>query len=468
MVFSSLIFLFVFLPALLLSYYITPRRYRNFILFAASLFFYAWGEPVYIILMLFSTAANYTLGLLLDARRVKDRMARPVLWAAVLINVGLLCLFKYSAFLLQTVNFLLGTSLVDPGLKLPIGISFYTFQALSYIVDVYRGEVPAQRSFIAFGTYIALFPQLIAGPIVRYRTVAGQLVGRAEGLESFGEGIRRFVAGLGKKVLLANNLGLLWQQVQQTPPSEVTVLAAWLGIIAFALQLYFDFSGYSDMAIGLGKMFGFTFPENFLYPYISRSITEFWRRWHISLGSWFRDYVYIPLGGNRRGKPALYRNLLAVWLLTGLWHGAGWNFVLWGLYYGLILALEKAFLLKWLRRTPRFTCHAYVLLLVLLGWVLFAFDSLPAGRQYLQTLFGLGGAGVYNREALYYLYTHALLIAIALFAATPFINKVKQKLFASSAALYYAAATLSCLAVLLLSTAYLVDTTYNPFLYFRF
>ena len=275
MVFSSLIFLFVFLPAVLLSYYITPRRYRNVILFAASLFFYAWGEPVYILLMLFSTAANYTLGLLLAGCRVKGRKARPVLWAAVLINVGLLCFFKYSAFLLQTVNFLLGTSLADPGLKLPIGISFYTFQALSYIVDVYRGEVPAQRSFIAFGTYIALFPQLIAGPIVRYRTIAGQLVGRREGLESFGEGVRRFVAGLGKKVLLANNLGLLWQQVQQTPPSEVTVLAAWLGIIAFALQLYFDFSGYSDMAIGLGKMFGFTFPENFHYPYISRSITEF-------------------------------------------------------------------------------------------------------------------------------------------------------------------------------------------------
>lgn len=468
MVFSSLFFLFVFLPAVLLLYYITPRRYRNFVLFISSLFFYAWGEPVYILLMLFSTAANYTLGLLLGRCREKNSNARPVLIVSIFINIGLLCFFKYFDFLLQTVNSLLGTSLASPDLALPLGISFYTFQAISYIIDVYRGAVPAQRNFIVFGTYIALFPQLIAGPIVRYHTVAEQLVGRVEGLEIFCEGVRRFVVGLGKKVLLANNIGLLWQQIQQTPPSEVTILTAWLGITAFALQIHFDFSGYSDMAIGLGKMFGFTFPENFNYPYISRSITEFWRRWHISLGSWFREYVYIPLGGNRLGKPALYRNLFLVWFLTGLWHGAGWNFVLWGLYYGFILALEKAFLLKWLSRAPRFICHAYAVLMVLLGWVLFAFDNLPAGWKYFQALFGLSGAGFFDREAIYFLYTHAILIIIALFASTPFINKIKQKLFESSAALYYAAATLSCLLVLFLSTAYLVDTTYNPFLYFRF
>ncbi len=468
MVFSSLFFLFVFLPAVLLLYYITPRRYRNFVLFISSLFFYAWGEPVYILLMLFSTAANYTLGLLLGRCREKNSNARPVLIVSIFINIGLLCFFKYFDFLLQTINSLLGTSLASPDLALPLGISFYTFQAISYIIDVYRGAVPAQRNFIVFGTYIALFPQLIAGPIVRYHMVAEQLVGRVEGLEVFGEGVRRFVVGLGKKVLLANNIGLLWQQIQQLPPSEVTILTAWLGITAFALQIYFDFSGYSDMAIGLGKMFGFTFPENFNYPYISRSITEFWRRWHISLGSWFREYVYIPLGGNRLGKPALYRNLFLVWFLTGLWHGAAWNFVLWGLYYGFILALEKAFLLKWLSRAPRFICHAYAVLMVLLGWVLFAFDNLPTGWQYFQALFGLSGAGFFDREAIYFLYTHAILIIIALFASTPFINKIKQKLFESSAALYYAAATLSCLLVLFLSTVYLVDTTYNPFLYFRF
>lgn len=468
MVFSSLFFLFVFLPAVLLLYYITPRRYRNFVLFISSLFFYAWGEPVYILLMLFSTAANYTLGLLLGRCREKNSNARPVLIVSIFINIGLLCFFKYFDFLLQTVNSLLGTSLASPDLALPLGISFYTFQAISYIIDVYRGAVPAQRKFIVFGTYIALFPQLIAGPIVRYHMVAEQLVGRVEGLEVFGEGVRRFVVGLGKKVLLANNIGLLWQQIQQLPPSEVTILTAWLGITAFALQIYFDFSGYSDMAIGLGKMFGFTFPENFNYPYISRSITEFWRRWHISLGSWFREYVYIPLGGNRLGKPALYRNLFLVWFLTGLWHGAAWNFVLWGLYYGFILALEKAFLLKWLSRAPRFICHAYAVLMVLLGWVLFAFDNLPTGWQYFQALFGLSGAGLLDRESIYFLYTHAILITIALFASTPFINKIMQKLFESSAALYYAAATFSCLLVLFLSTAYLVDTTYNPFLYFRF
>lgn len=468
MVFSSLFFLFVFLPAVLLLYYITPRQYRNFVLFISSLFFYAWGEPVYILLMLFSTAANYTLGLLLGRCREKNSNARPVLIVSIFINIGLLCFFKYFDFLLQTINSLLGTSLASPDLALPLGISFYTFQAISYIIDVYRGAVPAQRKFIVFGTYIALFPQLIAGPIVRYHMVAEQLVGRVEGLEIFGEGVRRFVVGLGKKVLLANNIGLLWQQIQQLPPSEVTILTAWLGITAFALQIYFDFSGYSDMAIGLGKMFGFTFPENFNYPYISRSITEFWRRWHISLGSWFREYVYIPLGGNRLGKPALYRNLFLVWFLTGLWHGADWNFVLWGLYYGFILALEKAFLLKWLSRAPRFICHAYAVLMVLLGWVLFAFDNLPTGWQYFQALFGLSGAGLLDRESIYFLYTHAILIIIALFVSTPFINKIKQKLFESSAALYYAAATFSCLLVLFLSTAYLVDTTYNPFLYFRF
>ena len=468
MVFSSLFFLFVFLPAVLLLYYITPRQYRNFVLFISSLFFYAWGEPVYILLMLFSTAANYTLGLLLGRCREKNSNARPVLIVSIFINIGLLCFFKYFDFLLQTINSLLGTSLASPDLALPLGISFYTFQAISYIIDVYRGAVPAQRNFIVFGTYIALFPQLIAGPIVRYHTVAEQLVGRVEGLEIFCEGVRRFVVGLGKKVLLANNIGLLWQQIQQTPPSEVSIITAWLGIIAFALQIYFDFSGYSDMAIGLGKMFGFTFPENFNYPYISRSITEFWRRWHISLGSWFREYVYIPLGGNRLGKPALYRNLFLVWFLTGLWHGADWNFVLWGLYYGFILALEKAFLLKWLSRAPRFICHAYAVLMVLLGWVLFAFDNLPTGWQYFQALFGLSGAGLLDRESIYFLYTHAILIIIALFVSTPFINKIKQKLFESSAALYYAAATFSCLLVLFLSTAYLVDTTYNPFLYFRF
>jgi alginate O-acetyltransferase complex protein AlgI len=468
MVFSSLFFLFVFLPLVLLVYYTAPRRYRNFILFIASLIFYAWGEPIYILLMFLSIIINYTLGLLITRYRENKKIARPALFSSILINAGLLCFFKYYDFLLQAINSFLGTSLAGTGLPLPIGISFYTFQAMSYIFDVYRGEAAAQRNFIAFGTYISLFPQLIAGPIVRYQTVSEQLVQRMEGFDSFGAGVRRFVVGLGKKVLLANNIGLLWSQIQQVPPSELTICTAWLGIIAFALQIYFDFSGYSDMAIGLGKMFGFTFPENFHYPYISQSITEFWRRWHISLGTWFREYVYIPLGGNRSGRPALYRNLAIVWFLTGLWHGASWNFVFWGLYYGLILALEKAFLLKWLHQAPRFIRHAYAVLLILLGWVLFAFDHLPSGLQYLQALFGLSGRGFFDRQAIYYFYTHAMLIAMALLASTPGIKNAQQKLLERSTALYYTAATLFCLLVLILSTAYLVDTTYNPFLYFRF
>ncbi len=468
MVFSSLFFLFVFLPLILTVYYLVPVRCRNFILFISSLIFYAWGEPVYILIMLFSAIVNYTHGILLSRYEKKHNMARPALFSSIFINAGLLCFFKYSDFLLQILNSILWTSLAGPGLPLPIGISFYTFQALSYIIDVYRRDTPAQQNFIAFGTYISLFPQLIAGPIVRYQTVSEQLVQRMEGLDDFGEGVRRFVAGLGKKVLLANNMGLLWAEIQRAPASELPVLTAWLGIIAFALQIYFDFSGYSDMAIGLGKMFGFTFPENFHYPYISQSMTEFWRRWHISLGTWFRQYVYIPLGGNRSGQPALYRNLFIVWFLTGLWHGAAWNFVLWGLYCGFIIALEKAFLLKRLRLAPRFLRHAYAVFLILLGWILFAFDSIPSGIHYLQAMFGQSGGGFFDQQAIYYCYTHAMLILIALLAATPLIHNVKLKLLEKSTALYYTTAAASCLLVLLLSTAYLVDTTYNPFLYFRF
>ncbi|MCG9969518.1 MBOAT family protein [Pelotomaculum terephthalicicum JT] len=468
MVFSSLFFLFAFLPLVLLLYYTVPHRYRNFILFVSSLIFYAWGEPVYILLMFFSTLINYAHGLLLTRSGEKKNKSRLVLISALATNLGLLCFYKYYDFLLESINSVLGTSLAVLGLPLPLGISFYTFKAISYIIDLYRGAGPAPRNFIDFGTYVSLFPQLLAGPIVRYQTVSAQLRQRREGFAGFGEGVRRFVAGLGKKVLLANNLGFFWAQIQQAPPSELTVCTAWLGIIAFALHIYFDFSGYSDMAIGLGKMFGFTFPENFQYPYISQSITEFWRRWHISLGTWFRDYVYLPLGGNRSGKLALYRNLFLVWFLTGLWHGASWNFVLWGLYYGLILALEKTFLFKWLSLAPRCLCHAYAVLLILLGWVLFAFAHLPAGLAYLQVLFGLHGRGFCDQQALYYLSTQVVLILIASLASTPFSKHVQEKLLARSAACYYTAATLSCLMVLLLSTAYLVDSTYNPFFYFRF
>ncbi|NLJ56015.1 MAG: MBOAT family protein [Firmicutes bacterium] len=468
MVFSSLFFLFVFLPLILLIYFLVPYRLRNFILFIGSLIFYAWGEPLYIFLMFFSIVINFAFGLLIEGHRNNKKITRPALFFVVVINAGLLGFFKYYDFILQIVNNLQGTSFTGLDLPLPIGISFYTFQALSYIVDVYRGKATAQRNFMAFGTYIALFPQLIAGPIIRYQTISAQLVQRKEGFASFGTGVWRFVAGLGKKVLLANNIGLLWSQIQHIPPLELTTCTAWLGIIAFALQIYLDFSGYSDMAVGLGQMFGFTFPENFNYPYISQNITEFWRRWHISLGTWFREYVYIPLGGNRSGKALLYRNLFIVWFLTGLWHGASWNFVCWGLYYGFILALEKAFLLKWLHGAPRFVRHFYTILLILFGWVLFAFDHLPAGFQFIQALLGINNSGFFDRQTLYYFYTQAALIFISIWASVPYIKNLHQKLLKKSATCYKLAAVLACLLILIFSTAYLVDTTYNPFLYFRF
>ena len=328
MVFSSLLFLYYFLPLVLSLYYLAPHKLRNLVLFAGSLFFYAWGEPVYIVLMIFSSLSDFGHGLLIDKYRNREQIAKWLVASAVAINLGLLGFFKYADFLILNLNAVLDTNFTPLHLPLPIGISFYTFQTMSYSIDVYRGDAPVQRSFLNFATYVTLFPQLIAGPIVRYNTIAHELTARQESWDSFSQGVKRFVIGLGKKVLLANNIGLLWTEIQKSAPSDLTVLTAWLGIIAFGFQIYYDFSGYSDMAIGLGRMFGFTFPENFHYPFISRSITEFWRRWHISLGSWFRDYLYIPLGGSRTNKLRSYCNLFFVWLLTGFWHGASWNFVL--------------------------------------------------------------------------------------------------------------------------------------------
>ncbi|MBQ5760955.1 MAG: MBOAT family protein, partial [Clostridia bacterium] len=348
MIFSSPLFLVLYLPLVLGIYYISPRRLKNLMLFMASLLFYGWGEPVYVSLMIFSTIVDYTHGMMVDKHR-GTKKARYWLMSSILINLSLLGVFKYSGFVVSSLNSLLGTAIPVPALALPIGISFYTFQTMSYTIDVYRGDAPVQKDIIAFGTYVALFPQLIAGPIVRYLDVAEQMKGRTHSVDKFGEGASRFVCGLSKKVLLANTFGQIWEIMLNGPRSLV---GAWLGIICYALQIYFDFSGYSDMAIGLGKMLGFDFIENFNYPYISRSITEFWRRWHMSLGTWFREYVYIPLGGNRKGPRRQILNMLVVWLATGIWHGAGWNFLFWGLYYFLFLMIEKLFLLKHLNRIP--------------------------------------------------------------------------------------------------------------------
>ena len=475
MVFSSLLFLFYFLPAVLLLYFLIPKKLRNALLLIASLFFYAWGEPVYVVIMLAVIAVDYLHGLIIQ--RKKDmgdlRGAKIALIAAVVLNLAALGFFKYSNFLIGNLNAVPGVDIPLLELTLPIGISFYTFQSLSYVIDVYRGDVKAQRNIVSFGTYVALFPQLIAGPIVQYKTIDQQLTDRTENFDQFGDGVRRFVTGLGKKVLLANTIGLIWTQISAMDPASVPVLTAWIGILAFTFHIYFDFSGYSDMAIGLGKMFGFTFLENFNYPYMSKSITEFWRRWHISLSTWFRDYVYIPLGGNRKGLPIQIRNILVVWILTGIWHGASWNFVAWGLFFGILLMAEKLFLLKWLKKAPAVVSHLYTMLMVILSWALFAFDSLSAGFSYIGAMFGAHGAGLYDSRSLYLLLTNGLLLLIGAVGCTNLPKRAAARLengrlALSRPAVSTVAAGVVLLAISALSVAYLVDASYNPFLYFRF
>lgn len=469
MVFSSLTFLFLFLPLVLAVYYIAPRMLRNGILFLFSLVFYAWGEPVYVVLMLFSTVVDYVNGYLADKHRGTAK-AKAALVTSVIINLALLGVFKYSDFVVTNLNTLLGADLPLPNLPLPIGISFYTFQTMSYTIDVYRGDAKMQPNIISFGAYVALFPQLIAGPIVRFSDVAEQLDDRRENTGQFAEGIRRFISGLGKKVLLANNIGMVWDQFSSLPAGEQSVLGAWLGIIAFAFQIYFDFSGYSDMAIGLGKMFGFDFLENFRYPYISRSVTEFWRRWHISLGTWFREYVYVPLGGNRKGFGRQLFNIAVVWLLTGIWHGAAWNFVIWGAYYCLLLILEKAFLLRWLERAPPLLSRLYTLFAVIVGWVIFAFDHLQRGIVYLEQMFGVGVPWVNDRAA-FALLSNLIMLALLAIGSTPLPSRFSRNLserWRNRPVRVTVCANIVMAGVFLLSVAYLVDSTYNPFLYFRF
>lgn len=470
MVFSSINFLFIFFPLVLLVYFISPRKIRNLILFIFSLVFYAWGEPVYVTLMLFSTVVDYVHGYWVDKYRGTGK-AKAALLSSVIINLTLLFVFKYSDFIVSNINAIFGTAILQPNLPLPIGISFYTFQTMSYTIDVYRGDAKMQKNIISFGAYVALFPQLIAGPIVRFSTVAEQLDERRETPDLFAEGIRRFITGLGKKVLLANNIGMVWTQISALDLGQMSVLGAWLGIVAFAFQIYFDFSGYSDMAIGLGKMFGFTFLENFEYPYISKSITEFWRRWHISLGTWFREYVYIPLGGNRKGLGRQLVNIAIVWLLTGIWHGASWNFLAWGAYYCVFLILEKVFLLKYLDKAPSFISHLYTLLVVLFGWVIFAFDDFSMGLRYLGWMFGGEGVPFLNNQSTFTLLANLIMLMILVLGATPLPGKLARWVMGKLENRQAASAvveTVAMLAMFLICVAYLVDSTYNPFLYFRF
>lgn len=467
MVFSSLLFLFRFLPVMLAVYYGAPKRLRNGVLFLGSLIFYGWGEPVFILLLLFSTGADYVHGLLVWHFRRQGRKgaARNVLISSVCINLGLLGFFKYWDFFARTANACLGGGLPVLELSLPVGISFYTFQTMSYTIDIYRGEETPQKSFLAFGAYVSMFPQLIAGPIVRYGFLAGQLRERRESLTDFSYGVRRFVCGLGKKVLIANQCGALWEELSRLPVGEQTIVLAWIGLLAFGLQIYFDFSGYSDMAIGLGAMLGFRFPENFCYPYTAESITDFWRRWHITLGTWFREYVYIPLGGNRRRRVSWIRNILIVWLLTGIWHGAAMNYLLWGLYFGVLLFLEKLVLKKYLEKCPSALKRCYAMSLVFLGWVLFAHEDLSAALHYYKLLFFRSGAAFGGRRTWYTLFYSLPFLGAAILGATPlpaaWRRKLPEKWLPAADGLFTAG-------VFLLSVAFLVDAGYNPFLYFRF
>ena len=466
MLFSSISFLYYFLPCVLIVYFAVPKALKNGVLVLASLLFYAWGEPKYLILMLLAAAQGYGFGLLLEKERGRKR-AGMFLAASVLFSFGLLGYFKYSGFLVTNLNGLTGLSLPVPQIALPLGISFYTFQVVSYVIDVYRGDVPAQRNIVDFAAYLTMFPQLIAGPIVRYRDIAPQLRGRAHRLETAASGVRRFLLGLGKKVLLANQLGLLVSKFKAAPAAGV--VDWWVYAAAFTLQIYFDFSGYSDMAIGLGRLFGFSFPENFNYPYLSGSITEFWRRWHISLGSWFRDYLYIPLGGSRKGPLRRTVNILIVWLATGLWHGAAWNFALWGLLFALLLLAEKQTLLPVLDR-HRALGHVYVLFFVTLGFVLFDAGSLSEAGKAMQSLFGLAGLPLTTAEGLYRLRSFAAVLLLAAVGSTPLPALAVKKLSASvtGSRIVAVAEPLLLTALLALCTAFLVDGSFNPFLYFRF
>ena len=472
MVFSSLLFLFRFLPLVLLLYFAAPRRLRNLVLLLVSLVFYAWGEPVYVILMIVSILISWTGGLMVDRflRLGRRRNAKIALGISVAAGLSLLAFFKYSDFVLRTINELSHSEIPLLSLALPIGISFYTFQTISYVIDVYRGSASVQKNIISYGAYVTMFPQLIAGPIVQYKTIDKQLRERRESSDEFALGVMRFICGLGKKVLLANNAGLLWDQIRVMDPGTLPVLTAWIGIAAFTFQIYFDFSGYSDMAIGLGHMFGFRFLENFEHPYESKSASEFWRRWHISLGTWFREYVYIPLGGSRGGTAVLIRSTLAVWLLTGIWHGADWNFMIWGVYYGVILLLEKLVYGKWLQKLPGFVQHVYCMLIVMVGWFIFSFNEIVGGIGYLGAMFG-GGGSFLNNGSIYQLYSNGIMLIILILGCTSLPLKLAERLmgrFGENDIAPVIVRGVYIVAVFIASIAYLVSASYNPFLYFRF
>lgn len=464
MVFSSLVFLFAYLPITLLAYYLVPRQGRNIFLFIVNLIFYGWGEPKLVLLMVFNIFFNYIGGWLVDKYRADAKKKKLFLILTCVLDIGILAVFKYTGMITETLNMLPFLNIPELQISLPIGISFYTFQTMSYVIDVYRDDAPVSKNFINFGTYVALFPQLIAGPIVRYRDVAEQLVNRRETLEMFTRGVKLFMVGLAKKVIIANTMGTLTTNIFATTDKN-GVVGTWVGMIAYTFQIYFDFSGYSDMACGLGNMLGFEFLKNFNYPYIAKSITDFWRRWHISLSTWFKEYVYIPLGGNRKGVKRQILNLLIVWGLTGLWHGAAYNFVLWGLYYGLLLILEKFVLKKFLDRLPSFVQHIYTLFIVIIGWGLFYFTDVGQLGEFMVDLFNFGN-GICGNQAFNLIMSNLPMLIIAAVASTPLAAMLYNRF--EHTRFMWIPETLYCMGVLGVSTASLVNQSYNPFLYFRF
>lgn len=464
MVFSSLVFMFAYLPITLLAYYLVPRQGRNIFLFIVNLIFYGWGEPRLVLLMVFNIFFNYIGGWLVDKYRADAKKKKLFLILTCVLDIGILAVFKYTGMITETLNMLPFLNIPELQISLPIGISFYTFQTMSYVIDVYRDDAPVSKNFINFGTYVALFPQLIAGPIVRYRDVAEQLVNRRETLEMFTKGVKLFMVGLAKKVIIANTMGTLTTNIFATT-DENGVVGTWVGMIAYTFQIYFDFSGYSDMSCGLGNMMGFEFLKNFNYPYIAKSITDFWRRWHISLSTWFKEYVYIPLGGNRKGVKRQILNLLIVWGLTGLWHGAAYNFVLWGLYYGLLLILEKFVLKKFLDRLPSFVQHIYTLFIIIIGWGLFYFTDVGQLGEFMVDLFNFSN-GICGDQAFNLIMSNLPMLIIAAVASTPLATMLYTRF--EHRRFMWIPETLYCIGVLAVSTASLVNQSYNPFLYFRF
>ncbi|MDK2802909.1 MAG: MBOAT family protein [Oscillospiraceae bacterium] len=468
MVFSSIIFLYFFLPIVFLTYYLVPKNYKNIILIVSGIIFYGWGEPIYIGMLIISILIDYLSGL--GISKFKDQKYLRVLFLmiSVVMNIGLLGFFKYSGFFIDNINNIFGVSIESVSHPLPIGISFYTFQSMSYTIDLFMKKIKVQKSFLNFATYVTLFPQLVAGPIVRYKDISDEIVERDIKTNDVYYGIYQFVKGLSKKVLIANNIGYLWTTVKGMDLESLPVITAWVGILAFTFQIYFDFSGYSDMACGLGRMLGFKFPKNFNYPYIAKSISDFWRRWHITLGDWFKSYVYFPLGGNRRGLARTILNLIIVWFLTGFWHGANWNFIIWGVYFGIIIIIEKLFLGKVLEKIPSFFQILYTFFLVVIGWVIFEFIDLNNLFIYIKSMFGLNNGGFIDSGSVYLLVSYLFVFIVCIIFSTPYLKNYIYKLCKTELEIIDHFRVIFIVLGLILSTAYLIDASYNPFLYFRF